>query len=88
MDEQVTLLLLAGCALSVAGGYITWKNADFFIAKRELHNKSRYAILKKRIKMSLKVAGVILLLTIIIASAITQKARNNNGTQKAPNSAR
>jgi len=36
MQFQVISLLIIGSFLSIVGGYLIWKYADFFLARRDL----------------------------------------------------
>ena len=73
MEFKVLLLLMISCLISIAGGYFTWKYADFFLARRDYYVSSKFDILKKKLSMSLGVAGAIMFLTIMVTSMIADK---------------
>jgi len=81
MEFQVISLIVIGVILSAAGGYFTWKYADFFLAKRDYYVNSKFDLLKKKLSMSLSVAGVILFLTIMLASSLTDKNKPHSDKQ-------
>ncbi len=52
---------------------MTWKYADFFLARREYYVNSKFDLLKKKLSMSLGVAATVIFLTILFASSLTDK---------------
>lgn len=77
MQIQVISLLIIGSLLSIVGGYLTWKCSDFFLARRDYYVNSKFDLLKKKLSMSLGVAGTILFLTIMVASSLTEKKKKH-----------
>ena len=73
MEFQIISLLVIGGLLSIVGGFFTWKYADFFLARRDYYVNSKFDLLKKKLSMSLGVAGTIIFLTIMVASSLTDK---------------
>jgi hypothetical protein len=73
MEFQIISLLVIGALLSFVGALLTWKYADFFLAKRDYYVNSKFDLLKKKLSMSLGVAGAIIFLTIMVASSLTDK---------------
>ena len=73
MEFQIISLLVIGSLLSIMGGFLTWKYADFFLARRDYYVNSKFDLLKKKLSMSLGVAGTIIFLTIMVASSLTDK---------------
>jgi uncharacterized membrane protein YidH (DUF202 family) len=80
MEFQIISLLVIGSLLSIVGGFLTWKYADFFLARRDYYVNSKFDLLKKKLSMSLGVAGTIIFLTIMVASSLTDK--NKKQTEK------
>lgn len=83
MEFQIVSLLVIGGLLSIAGAFLTWKYADFFLARRDYYVNSKFNLLKKKLSMSLGVAGAIIFLTIMVASSFTDK--NKKHTEKTIN---
>jgi hypothetical protein len=83
MEFQIISLLVIGGLLSIVGGFLTWKYADFFVARRDYYVNSKFDLLIKKISMSLGVAGTIIFLTIMVASSLTDK--NKKQTEKLKN---
>lgn len=73
MEFQIISLLVIGGLISIVGGFLTWKYADFFLARRDYYVNSKFDLLKKKLSMSLGVAGTIIFLTIMVASSLTDK---------------
>lgn len=83
MEFQIISLLVIGSLLSIVGGFLTWKYADFFLARRDYYVNSKFDLLKKKLSMSLGVAGTIIFLTIMVASSLTDK--NKKEIEKTKN---
>lgn len=83
MEFQIISLFVIGSLLSIVGGFLTWKYADFFLARRDYYVNSKFDLLKKKLSMSLGVAGTIIFLTIMVASSLTDK--NKKQTEKTKN---
>ncbi|WP_304344580.1 hypothetical protein [Chryseobacterium koreense] len=83
MEIKIISLLLIGGLLSFVGGFLTWKHADFFLARRDYYVNSKFDLLKKKIYMSLSVAGTIIFITIMVASSLIDK--NKKQTEKSKN---
>lgn len=49
MEFQIISLLVIGGLLSIVGGFLTWKYADFFLARRDYYVNSKFDLLKKEI---------------------------------------
>ena len=73
MEFQITSLLVIGGLLSIVGTFLTWKYAYFFLARRDYYVNNKFDLLKKKLSMSLGVAGTIIFLTIMIANSLTDK---------------
>ena len=73
MEFQIISLLVIGGLLSIVAGFLTWKYADFFLARRDYYVNSKFDLLKKKLSMSLGVVGKIIFLTIMVASSLTDK---------------
>ena len=85
MAFQIVSILAIGCLLSIVGGCLTWKYADFFLARRDYYVNSKFDLLKKKISMSLGVAGTIIFLTIMVASSLNNKQTERQKTKiKSP----
>jgi uncharacterized membrane protein YidH (DUF202 family) len=82
MEFQIISLLVIGGLLSIVGSFLTWKYADFFLARRDYYVNSKFDILKKKISMSLSVAGTIIFLTIMVASSLTDKNKKQRDNTK------
>jgi uncharacterized membrane protein YidH (DUF202 family) len=82
MEFQIISLLVIGGLLSIVGAFLTWKYADFFLARRDYYVNSKFDILKKKISMSLSVAGTIIFLTIMVASSLTDKNKKQRDNTK------
>ena len=83
MEFQIISLLVIGGLLSIVGAFLSWKYADFFLARRDYYVNSKFDLLKKKISMSLGVAGAIIFLTIMVASSLTDK--NKKQIEKTKN---
>ncbi|WP_304067918.1 hypothetical protein [Pedobacter glucosidilyticus] len=83
MEFQIISLLVIGSLLSILGGFLAWKYADFFLARRDYYVNSKFDLLKKKLSMSLGVTGTIIFLTIMVASSLTDK--NKKQTEKTKN---
>lgn len=83
MEFQIISLLVIGSLLSIVGGFLTWKYADFFLARRDYYVNSKFELLKKKLSMSLGVAGTTIFLTIMVASSLSDK--NKKGIEKSKN---
>ncbi len=89
MEFQIISLLVIGGLLSIVGGFLTWKYADFFLARRDYYVNSKFDLLIKKLSISLGVAGTIIFLTIMVASSLTDKNKKQidktkNEIQKPP----
>jgi hypothetical protein len=73
MEFQIISLLVIGGLISIIGAVLTWKYADFFLARSDYYVNSKFDLLKKKLSMSLGVAGAIIFLTIMVASSLTEK---------------
>lgn len=73
MEFQIISLLVIGGLLSIVGAFLTWKYADFFLARRDYYVNSKFDLLKKKLSMSLGVGGAIIFLTIMVASSLPDK---------------
>ena len=83
MEFQIITLLVIGFSLAFLGGFLTWKNADFFLARRDYYVKSKFDLLKKKLSLSFGVAGTIIFFTIIIAGSLSEnKKQKDNRTRK------
>lgn len=78
MESQIAFVLFIGITLAFAGGYLTWKYTDFFLARRDYYVNSKFELLKKKISICLKVAGTILFLTILLASLLVDKNKKHS----------
>ena len=83
MEFQIISLLVIGGLITLVGGFLTWKYADFFLARRDYYVNSKFDLLIKKISMSLAVAGTIVFLTFMVASSLTDK--NKKQTEKLKN---
>lgn len=83
MEFPIISLLVIGGLITLVGGFLTWKYADFFLARRVYYVNSKFDLLIKKISMSLAVAGTIVFLTIMVASSLTDK--NKKQTEKLKN---
>lgn len=83
MEFQIISLLVIGSLFSIVGGFLTLKYADFFLARRDYYVNSKFDLLKKKLSMSLGVAGTIKFLTIMVASSLTDK--NKKQIEKTKN---
>lgn len=83
MEFQIISLLVIGGLLSMVGAFLSWKYVDFFLARRDYYVNSKFNLLKKKLSMSLGVAGTIIFLTIMIASSLTDK--NKKQIEKTKN---
>ena len=81
MELQIAFVLVVGIILAIAGGYFTWKYADFFLARRDYYVNSKFDLLKKKLSMCLGVAGTILFLTIMLASSLADKNKPHSDQQ-------
>lgn len=81
MELQVILLLIFGCLISIIGAYLTWKYADFFMTRRDYYVNSKFDLLKKKLSLSLGVAGAIIIVTIMVVNLITDKNEKQNNKQ-------
>lgn len=82
MERNVLWLLITGGLISIAGGYLTWKYANFFLARRDYYINSKSSLFKKKLSMSIGVVLKIIFLTLMITGSITSKIKKQNGKQK------
>lgn len=73
MELQIILVNVIGISLSIFGAILTWKYADFFLARRDHYVNSKFDLLKKKASMSLSVAAAIILLTILVEESLSGK---------------
>jgi uncharacterized membrane protein YidH (DUF202 family) len=83
MEFQIISLLVIGGLISLVGAFLTWKYADYFLARRDYYVNSKFDLLKKKLSMCLGVAGAIIFLTIMVASSLSDK--NKKQIEKTKN---
>lgn len=77
-------IFLTALVVACIATYLTWKNFDFFVAKRQYYAMSKFDLLKKKLSMCFTVFCTIVFISIILISSFFGKENKGNLKKMIP----
>ena len=77
-DILAIIFFLTAVVVACIATYLTWRNFDFFVAKRQYYTMSKYDLLKKKLTMCFTVFVTLVFISIILISSFFGKANKDS----------